>query len=505
MAESERITRRHALRLAASAGAIAASTPLLARLHGEHAIDLSKAELALTAIPKWPVPPIITRAQWGANEALRKPSPSYDTTVSKIIVHHTGTPNSVTDYKGLCRSILKYETSGEYIDIAYNWLIDPNGNIYEGRWAQNYPSGTPHIGEKGGANVRGAHALYHNSHTIGIALMGTYDEIDPPAPMLDALVTLITWKCARWGIDPRGASSFLASNGVTEVLPNICGHRDTYSTDCPGQRTEPLLPNIRARVAARLQGVGYWLTTAAGQVVPFGAAPTRGGVTTPTAPIVGIAAHPTGAGYWLAAQDGNVYCFGTAHPQGTLVGVTLDAPIGCIAPTPSGTGYWLLGTNGRVHSFGDAGFHGGLVRSRLTVPVVGLVPTSSGLGYWLYTSDGRIWPCGDAQSFGSPAEQGVTKTITGMAARPSNDGYWMLADDGTVYPFGAAPLKGDYTNTISVAPCVAIAASATGRGYVILRGDGNVKACGDAPNLGGAALAQGTTAVGIAGMLKPPK
>ena len=99
------------------------------------------------------IPPLVTRAQWGANEGLRKPGLSYDTSVSKIIVHHTGTPNDITDYSGLCRSILANETAGEYIDIAYNWLIDPNGRIYEGRWAQDYPAGSPHTGESLGANA----------------------------------------------------------------------------------------------------------------------------------------------------------------------------------------------------------------------------------------------------------------------------------------------------------------------------------------------------------------
>ena len=62
----------------------------------------------------------------------------YDAVVKKIVVHHTGTPNDITDYAGLCRGIFANETAGEYIDIAYNWLIDPNGRIYEGRWAQDY-------------------------------------------------------------------------------------------------------------------------------------------------------------------------------------------------------------------------------------------------------------------------------------------------------------------------------------------------------------------------------
>ena len=64
-----------------------------------------------------------------------------------------------------------------YIDIAYNWLIDPHGRIYEGRWAQDYPSGLPHTGERAHLNVMGAHALHFNTDTIGIGLMGDYSDV----------------------------------------------------------------------------------------------------------------------------------------------------------------------------------------------------------------------------------------------------------------------------------------------------------------------------------------
>ena len=103
--------------------------------------------------------------------------------------------------------------------------------------------------------------------------MGTYDLVDPSPAMVDALVTLLAWKCARWGIDPLGRGPFAASNGVAENLFNICGHRDTSATDCPGQRVEPMLPALRAKVAARLTGAGYWIATNLGQVLAFGGAP----------------------------------------------------------------------------------------------------------------------------------------------------------------------------------------------------------------------------------------
>ena len=143
------MTRRAALRLAAGAGTAVAVAPYLARLERRgNPFDVRGVALASDQHLDWPVPPIVTRAQWGANESLRKDSPVFNPVVKKIIVHHTGTPNDITDYAGLLRGIFSNELDNGYIDVAYNWLIDPNGRIYEGRWAQNYPSGAPHTGER---------------------------------------------------------------------------------------------------------------------------------------------------------------------------------------------------------------------------------------------------------------------------------------------------------------------------------------------------------------------
>ena len=502
---SRELTRRAALQLGAGAGAAAVAAPFVARFPDDpRAFDLDRARLAFAPVTNWPVPPIVTRAQWGANEGLRKSGQTYDNTVSKFVVHHTGTPNDITDYAGLCRGILANETSGEYIDIAYNWLIDPNGRIYEGRWARDYPAGRPHTGENGGANVRGAHAIYNNAHTIGIALMGTYDTINPSPAMVSALVTLLTWKCARWGIDPLGRGKFLATNGVVEDIFNICGHRDTSSTDCPGQRVEPMLPAIRTRVAGRLNGTGYWIATNLGQVLAFGGAPlmNTAGFRL-TSPIVGIAAHPSSMGYWLFASDGSVYAFGAAVFHGSMNGKGLAAPVVGMASTPSGNGYWLVAGDGGIFCFGDARFFGSTGAMRLNAPVLGMTPTRTGYGYWLYARDGGVFSFGDAVFHGSTGNIRLNQPVVSMAALPKGDGYWMIARDGGVFSFGNAPFEGSGANSRSTAPCVGMLPSTTGRGYVMLRDDGRISAFGDAPDLGDGGGQVFGRAIGIAGKLKP--
>jgi hypothetical protein len=496
------LSRRDALRLGAGAGALAVVAPHVARFGGASGVvDINDAQPAMTAIPNWPVPSIVTRAQWGANESLRKSGRLYDSSILKLVVHHTGTPNSVTDYKALCRGILANETSGEYIDIAYNWLIDPNGRIYEGRWAQDYGD-APHTGEKNNVNVRGAHALYHNTRTIGVALMGNFDAVTPPSAMLDGLVTLLAWKCARWGISPTAHGSYLAGNNVVHDLYNICGHRDTYATACPGARMEGLLPDIRSRVAARITGAGYWVASDAGKVLAFGGAPRRGDATTLTAPAAGIAGHPSGGAYWLFSGDGNVYAFGGARNYGSMRGRRLNAPIVGMAPTPTGKGYYLVGRDGGVFCFGDAVFRGSTGNKRLNASVLGLTPTSSGRGYWIFARDGGVFSFGDARFYGSTGNIRLQRPVVGMAARPQNDGYWMVAEDGGIFSFGRAPFKGSGARSSSTSRCIAMLPSTSGNGYVILRRDGTVSAFGDAPYLGSARGRVGTGAVGIAGRLK---
>ncbi len=507
--EKRLVSRRAALQLGAGAGAVVALAPHLARLdRATGTVDLGGIELSSAQRLNWPVPRIVTRAQWGADERIRKSGVSYNKIVQKIIVHHTGTPNDITDYAGLARSIYTNEVDNGYFDIAYNWLIDPQGRIYEGRWAKDYPPGYVHTGERDRENVMGAHALYFNENTIGIGLMGDYSDVSPSNAMVRSLITLLTWKCARWGINPLGSSPYVNSIGQRVTgLANICGHRDTYATACPGNTVEAMLPRLRVQVAARVAegALGYWIASSAGQVFAFGNLPDLGGVDAGAlnAPLLGIAARPTGQGYWLYAQDGGVFSFGDAKFYGSTGGLPLNQPIVGMAPTPSGRGYWLVARDGGVFCFGDARFFGSTGAMRLNSPVLGLTPTSTGKGYWLYARDGGIFSFGDAQFFGSTGGRRLNQPIVGMASRPQNDGYWMVAANGGIFGFGHAPFKGSGASQPRSAPCVSITPSSTGNGYALLLADGSYLPFGDVPNLGSAQGRVAGIAVGMAGFLKP--
>jgi peptidoglycan hydrolase-like amidase len=173
---------------------------------------------------------------------------AYAKTLRKFIIHHTDSEiRDITgdnrmdsrDYKAMIRAIYYYHTiTRGWGDIGYNYIIDPLGNIYEGRY--------------GGDKVIGAHAACFNNSSMGIAIIGNYQDDDVPEPALQALISLLAVKSKAYGIDPDGSSVFRGKK-----LPNIIGHRDVRATACPGDKLYNLLPQIRDRVALVLRSGSF--------------------------------------------------------------------------------------------------------------------------------------------------------------------------------------------------------------------------------------------------------
>ena len=514
------LSRRSVLRLGLAAGAGAAAAGV-APAFGASGIGPQPAGSAGSAPPlprdadgndpaslprrtNWPAPAIFTRAQWGCNEALRKPGQSYNSSVEKIVVHHTVTPNNPADPAAVVRSVYQYNVSGEYIDIAYHFLIDHHGRIYEGRWARDYPPGVPHTGEDAhGNNVQGAATLGHNPRTIAVAMLGTFTSVMPTPAAMSSLVAVLAWKCARWGIDPLASTPYTNSDGGREVIPDILGHRTVYATICPGDPIFNDLPLLRHQVDDRLRNgfTGYWIASSSGATIARGDVPDVGDPFRLGVPNVvqDVAAHPSGLGYWALGRDGGIFTFGTAAYFGSTGGKRLNQPIVGMAPTRSGNGYWLVARDGGIFCFGDARFFGSTGAIRLNQPIVGMAPTPSGNGYWLVARDGGVFCFGDARFFGSTGAIHLNQPIIAIAPRPHSDGYWLLARDGGMFCFGSARFFGSGPSRGLRAAAVGITPTTTGEGYAMLAADGSVLAFGDAPNYGGAPGVSGL--VGFAGRL----
>lgn len=205
-------------------------------------------------------PTIISRAGWGADESLRFDSgghelfPSGYFPLQKAIVHHTAGRNNDPNPEATIRAIYYMHAIGrKYGDIDYNYLIDWQGRIYEGRHSRDYGGG-PITGEDlAGNQIRGAHAFDFNDGTVGIALLGNFTNVLPPTAQRTALEKLLAWKLERHGLNPLGASTYTNPQlGNSKYLNNISGHRNVSLTACPGNAFYATFPALRQAVANRI-------------------------------------------------------------------------------------------------------------------------------------------------------------------------------------------------------------------------------------------------------------
>ncbi len=198
---------------------------------------------------------IVTREAWGANENYRYDEEGSDLweqeyyLPKKFVIHHTAGEKANHDPKATIRAIHYYHSIGrEWGDIGYNYLIDSKGIIYQGR--------------KGGDGVVAGHAYMRNRNTIGIAILGCYDQgsrCNSPDNLTEAtkhsLNKLIAVKSREFNIDPLGQSEFHG-----EMLGNIIGHSDVGSTTCPGNIIYNELSTSKTLAYNLLQDMGGYKT-----------------------------------------------------------------------------------------------------------------------------------------------------------------------------------------------------------------------------------------------------
>lgn len=207
---------------------------------------LSKPLLTASPVKAVPArPSIVTRAGWGADERWRRCCPRYAPTVEVAFIHHTVSPNnySWSEAPALMRAIYRYHRySLDYDDIAYNFVVDRFGRVFEGR--------------AGGVDrtVIGAHTEGMNSKTTGIALLGTFSSAYPSSGMMVSLKKLLAWKLDVHHIPPFGVVQMTSGGsnklrkGQVVSMNRISGHRDAQATDCPGNRIYAQLPDIRKTI-----------------------------------------------------------------------------------------------------------------------------------------------------------------------------------------------------------------------------------------------------------------
>jgi flagellar hook assembly protein FlgD len=197
------------------------------------------AQLAPASVATAPV--IHTRAEWGADESMRRANPLYAPSVHMLFVHHTDTTNDYSESQvpAILRSIYTYHVRANgWNDIGYNYLVDRFGQIWEGRY--------------GGItqNVVGAQTLGFNTGSVGIAYIGDGRTTALTDAARAALVSLISWRLDMAHVDPRSTTPMVSGGnpkyaaGTQVTLRAVSGHRDGTLTDCPGDTIYAELPQI---------------------------------------------------------------------------------------------------------------------------------------------------------------------------------------------------------------------------------------------------------------------
>jgi hypothetical protein len=139
---------------------------------------------------------IVGRGEWGATPA-RSVTALHASRVTAFVLHHTtGAYRDASTVRAIQRF---HMVDRGWADIGYNFLVGPDGTIFEGRgWA-----------------VQGAHARGHNAASIGVAYIGD-GRLPVPDIAKRSILLLAAEADRRFG------------------RLNRVGHRDVGSTECPG-------------------------------------------------------------------------------------------------------------------------------------------------------------------------------------------------------------------------------------------------------------------------------
>lgn len=206
-----------------------------------------------------PQPQYVSRSSWGTTQTW---NPS-QTTVTHLIVHHAAGVNASSNWAQEVWMIWDmHVNSWGWSDIGYNWLIDPNGVLYEGRYLS------------GSSDPTAAHMCGCNSNKMGVCLLGNYTSITPSSAAYDKLKEVLAWKSCDAGIDPLG-SAFTSSKEYSTAqcaplcqsscwtntvsctytsMDNISAHQDgckdggAICTQCPGNSFYPMMSGLRSDV-----------------------------------------------------------------------------------------------------------------------------------------------------------------------------------------------------------------------------------------------------------------
>lgn len=186
-------------------------------------------------------PRVVYRAEWGAREVdldaenehgvyspdnpegWREYEGDLRDNYQTVVIHHSAT-YEVDDVNTMRFVQLLHMDDRGWADIGYHFCVGKTGTIFEGRLLR----------------VRGTHTAGYNTGSVGVCLLGNFDEEEPTQDQLSAAHALVNWLALRLR------------------LTHLAGHRDFNDlTVCPGANLYPLLIDFAASAGLLLGTDGY--------------------------------------------------------------------------------------------------------------------------------------------------------------------------------------------------------------------------------------------------------
>jgi hypothetical protein len=175
-------------------------------------------EQPIAAAPSVGSPAIsaISRSQWASRgPVMARLNPMNG--VNRITVHHEGwTPAWFTDQATTAKrldQIRRNHVDKGWADIAYHYIIDRAGRVWEGR----------------NTRYQGAHVHEQNEHNVGILVLGNFDTQRPSDAQINALAQTLRALMNYYNVP------------VTRVYT----HRELNSSTCPGRNLQSRMNALR--------------------------------------------------------------------------------------------------------------------------------------------------------------------------------------------------------------------------------------------------------------------
>ena len=150
--------------------------------------------------PPSPVNPICKEG-WGAAPVRPGLVPH---TIERLTVHHTAAFLATNrDAPRFARRHQQHHQTAGWPDLAYHFLVDAHGHVYEGRptWARG-----------------DTFTSYDPTGHFLVACQGSFSEQTVTESQVRSLALLLSWAAESFGVSPA----------------TIAGHRDYAATACPG-------------------------------------------------------------------------------------------------------------------------------------------------------------------------------------------------------------------------------------------------------------------------------